>query len=263
MAKATDTTSRSHGAKSPARGRKPQRVPDPLQDAITYEQGIADEAAAIRGEIHELTPDLYLRLLPLLKRPIPAGFIVSTPKTGGKPYASTGIKSMQVQVDRLDNVLTPLWWGWKTDYSEDGRLADVAAWIGDKDSPLVCRRARGGVDRGSTLGNVYKGSETNAGKLALARLGPGHQVYLGATDLDPDVSPEAAKQQERGEGSPSLDRKVTDEQAANLEVAVKAAALSDHLATKLASFGAKAITDLTVEQGLKIYEWAKADVARG
>jgi hypothetical protein len=53
------------------------------------------------------------------------------------------------------------------------------------------------VNRGSTQGNLRKGSFTNAAKQALARIGPAHEVYIGVTDHDPDVDEEAAKQQSR------------------------------------------------------------------
>lgn len=174
---------------------------DPLAEAIAYEQAIAQEAATIRDGKTQLDAGLFLKLWPLLRRPIPQGFIKSVGRTTGKPYDSTGIKSLQVQIDRMDNVLTPLWWGWNTLYEQDGKLAKVVVWVGERDeqgrASLVSRSACGGVDRGSTVGNVYKGTETNAAKLAFARVGPGHEVYVGATDLDPDVSEDAAKAQEQ------------------------------------------------------------------
>ena len=178
---------------------------DPLTEAILYEQEIADIAAGIRGESAGLTPALFLELLPLLRRPIPKGFIQTTPPTKGKPYESTGIKSLQVQIDRLDNVLTPLNWSWHTDWSDDGRTADVEVrvLVGDQ---VITRRARGGVNQASTEGNLLKGSETNAAKLAFARLGVGHEVYIGATDFDPDVDPDAAEVQGKDTPAPQLQR---------------------------------------------------------
>src|SRR3954468_14632347 len=100
-------------AKASANGNaKAEPAPDLLAEAITYEEQIEADAAEIRGDATELTRRLYLQLLPLLRRPIPAGFIVTTAVVTGKPYESTEIKSLQVQIDRLDNVLTPLAWGW-------------------------------------------------------------------------------------------------------------------------------------------------------
>jgi hypothetical protein len=170
------------------RRRNPRRTSWPRQSP-TRSRSRAD-AAEIRGEETELTRKLYLNCCRSCAVPIPAGFIVTTGVVTGKPYESTGIKSLQVQIDRLDNVLTPARWGWTVEYEQDGQLAHARAWIGaDPDEPFVVREARGGVNRGSTIGNLYKGSETNAAKLALARLGPGHEVYLGAADFDPDVDP--------------------------------------------------------------------------
>lgn len=172
--------------------------PDALTDAIAYEQAIADEAAEIR-EYHaldDLTPRLFLKLLPLLRRPIPAAFIETVGVVKGKPYVSTGIKSVQVQFDRMDNVLTPLWWRERCDYDRDGTLATVTVEIGPEGFPFLSRSSKGGVDRGSTVGNVYKGSYTNAAKLAFARVGPGHEVYIGVADLDPDVHEPTAKAQQ-------------------------------------------------------------------
>jgi hypothetical protein len=160
-----------------------------IQDALAYEANIAERAKLIRGDAETLTPKLFMELWPLLCEPIPEGFIQSVPKRTGKPYDSTGIKSVQVQIDRTNNILTPLWWHDHVEYQDEGTLAHVEVHVGTVDGePMIVREAWGGVDRGSTKGNVYKGSHTNAAKLAFARLGPGHEVYLGATDFDPDVN---------------------------------------------------------------------------
>lgn len=168
---------------------------DPLAEAIIYEQAIADEAAEIRGESAGLTAELFMRLWPLLKRPIPAGFIETLPSGPGKPYESTGVRSVQVQIDRMNNVLGPLDWNYSDEYEQEGKLAKVTVrvFFGAEE---ITRTARGGVNQGSTLGNIYKGSFTNAAKLAFARLGPGHEVYLGAADLDPDTDAAAASRQD-------------------------------------------------------------------
>lgn len=166
-----------------------------LTAAFAGELKIAQEAEQIRGQAKELTPDLFMKLWPLLQRPIPDAFIQTVGVTRGKPYASTGIRSVQVQVDRMNNVLTPLWWRDEVNYREDGRVATVEVQVGNPGSaPLIVRHSAGGVDQGSTAGNIHKGSYTNAAKLAFARLGVGHEVYLGATDLDPDVSRDLAEQ---------------------------------------------------------------------
>jgi hypothetical protein len=182
-----------------------------LAEAVQYEEGIAAEAAQIRGDEDRLTPALFRSLWPLLCRPIPAAYIVTEPAVRGKPYESTGIKSVQVQVDRMNNVLTPLWWWYVDRYEKEGRVCEVTVYVGNlhatseevqrwgerdavplEQGVLVSRRSRGGVEQGSSSGNLYKGSFTNAAKLALARLGVGREVYVGTADFDPDVNVGAA-----------------------------------------------------------------------
>lgn len=249
--------------KAAPNGSGPAPELDTLAQAIAYEEQIATEAAEIRGDQVEMTPLLFLQLLPLLRRPIPTGFIVSTEATTGKPYDSTGIKSLQVQIDRLDNVLTPLNWSWQTDWSDDGKTADVTVHVlGDGERILVSRRARGGVNRGSTEGNILKGSETNAAKLAFARLGPGHEVYLGAADFDPDVDPDAAEEQGKADAIPKLQR-VDTERAMNLREAFNESGVDvDKLKVKLGALGCtsarsvnEALASLTPGQADELEQW--------
>jgi hypothetical protein len=171
-------------------------VQDALAEALRTEQEIADQAAAIRADQVGLDRSLFAKLYPLLRKPIPTGFIQSVGQVTGKPYESTGIKSVQVQIDRMNNVLGPDNWCDEVEYHENGKVARVRVRVQGVDL-LIDREGWGGVDRGSTLGNIYKGSYTNAAKLAFARLGPGHEVYLGATDLDPDVHESVAKEQSK------------------------------------------------------------------
>lgn len=238
---------------------------DPLAAAIAYEQEIADMAQGIRGEEVALTPTLFMELLPLLRKPIPAGFIQTTPPTKGKPYESTGIKSLQVQIDRLDNVLTPLSWQWTTEWSNDGRTATVEVSVLDADGkPLVIRRARGGVNQASTEGNLLKGSETNAAKLAFARLGVGHEVYIGATDFDPDVDTDAAEIQT---STPQVET-IEADRAAHLRDIFDANPTIDARALKI-KLGALGVTSarsvnhglalLTPAQADELEEWLKAE----
>lgn len=185
-----------------------------LADAIAYEESIAEEARGAWAEWREengdspyLTASLLNTLLPLLRRPIPAGFIKYVPKLEkGKPYESTGVSNVQVQINRMDNVLGPINWGWTEDYQNNGQLCRVTVWVGEPEGgegpPLLQRSSYGGVDRGSTTGNVYKGSFTNAAKRALAMVGPGNEVYLGAADFDPDTDEDAANEQ--GKAEPKL-----------------------------------------------------------
>jgi hypothetical protein len=183
-----------------------------LAEAIVSEQKIAEEAAEARDDADRLDGALFLKLYPLLCKPIPQGFIQTIGRVEGKPYVSTGIRSVQVQIDRMNNVLTPLWWWDEVEYEDAGKLAVVSVYVGNQaeGEVLVCRKSRGGVARGSSAGNIYKGSYTNAAKLAFARLGPGHEVYLGAADLDPDVNQEVAdaKASNGSGGKPASDEPV-------------------------------------------------------
>jgi hypothetical protein len=170
-----------------------------INDAKAYEQQIADDAAVIRGEGFEgLTRELYLKLWPLLRKPIHAGHVIHSTRGKGKPYASDGVKSVQVLIDRMDAVLTPMCWAYRETYHNDGKVCqvEVVVWLKDGES-IVTRSSWGGVNQGSTQGNVYKGSFTNAAKPAFARIGPGHEIYAGEIDFDPDVNPDIAAQQGR------------------------------------------------------------------
>lgn len=238
---------------------------DPLTAAIAAELATAQDAAAIRGDAAELTPQLFMRLLPLLRRPIPEGFIKTTPAVKGKPYESTGVKSVQVFTDRMDAVLTPLWWWHEVTYQNGGKLAHVVVHVGPSRDvpPLVSRESMGGVNQASTDGNLYKSSYTNAAKRAFAALGIAWEVYVGATDLDPDVSEEAAQAQAEGGKAPAQEAKLDPERVEKLAAAVNAVeGLAEHLEMKLRGFGVKRIEDLTYEQGLSLYQWAH-DAATG
>lgn len=169
-----------------------------LDEAIRSEEEIAARAAAIWGDETALTRELFLKLWPLLKEPIPSGFIRRVGVTTGKPYDSTGVRSEQVLIDRMNNVLTPLGWWDDVQWFEEGKVAEVTICVGTFGGEVLLKRSsRGGVNQGSTRGNIYKGSKTNAAKRAFAAIGPGHEVYLGAADLDPDTDPDSANQQGR------------------------------------------------------------------
>ena len=179
-------------------GDYPQSAPwGSEDDAQAYEERIAAEAAEVRGEGYSgLTVALFLRLWPLLSRHLHPGHVIHTTSGKGKPYESDGAKSAQVLIDRMNNVLTPLSWDYSEQYEDGGKLCKVTIAVHDRSGVcLVSRSSWGGVNQGSTQGNIYKGSFTNAAKLAFARLGPGHEIYLGVVDMDPDVNPDIAKQQ--------------------------------------------------------------------
>lgn len=232
-----------------------------LAEAIAYEQAIADEANAIwdrdeHAELLQIDCRLLRELRPLLRRQIPHGFIEHVGEVTGKPYESTGVRSVQVQMDRLDNVLGPENWGYEATYSNDGKRCYVRAWVGTKDAPLYTRDSWGGVNRGSTEGNIWKGSFTNAAKLALARLGPAWEVYVGAADFDPDTDKDAAEQQGKSNGEKAEAKPIGKERGERLEKIVADASLSDHLPAKLRALGIKSLDKATEAQGMAVYEWA-------
>ena len=185
-------------------GQQDAPPPAPSEEAVRAalqsEQAIKDKADAIWEEQTSaiITNAILDKLYPLLAEPIPAAYILTTGATRGKPYVSTGIRSVQVQIDRMNNVLRPRCWWEEVTYEQDGKLCRVTIKVGTPGSPatgeppevLLERSSMGGVNQGSTLGNIYKGSYTNAAKRAFAALGVGHEVYVGAADLDPDVNPE-------------------------------------------------------------------------
>lgn len=252
-----------------------------LEAAMVAEAEIAAEAATIRGDAKALDAELFMRLWPLLRRPIPQHFIVSTGVTKGKPYASTGVKSLQVLIDRMDAVLTPLWWGYKVDYigpeglDDRGRprqgtlaRATVIVGVGANEQPLLARVSYGGVDQASTVGNLFKASETNAAKRAFAQVGPGHEVYIGATDFDPDTDEDAAKIQEAPAPAIESLKTISGEDVARLVDLASGLGLADDAAlkqkakTKLGSMGvtmagsiSATIATLTPAQGADFEGW--------
>lgn len=239
-----------------------------LEAAILEEQRIADEATLLREDTVGITPALFLKLRPLLRKPFHEGFIKTIGIVTGKPYASTGIKSVQVQHDRMNNVLTEIGWDEIVEYHADGKLAHVIVRVLDIDgNVLVSRESWGGVDRGSTQGNLRKGSYTNAAKIAFARLGPGHEVYIGATGFDPDVDEDAAKEQAK-RTTPAGQRAeavvLSEEQQMKVSVAMDDAGLTDNDKNLwLAAVGAESFSKLTVEMAYKLREKLDAHAKGG
>jgi hypothetical protein len=268
MAKGGATQQRGRKvAQSPAEPRQNgngQPDHDALQQAIEYEQQIAYEARLIWADEDAEFATIFPRLRALLRKPIPPAYVQHVGSVTGKPYESTGVKSVQVQMDRLDNVLGPENWGYERTFHDDGKLCEVVAWVGEsREFALFVRDSFGGVDRASTRGNLFKGSFTNAAKPAFARLGPGWEVYVGAADFDPDTDESAAEQQAKTEQAQEKDpnRPLSAPAVEKLRAAIEKAGLSEHLDVKLRGFGVATLEDLTAEQGVAMYEWA--DGAKG
>lgn len=238
-----------------------------LAEALASEAQIRMRAAEIRGTNQPLSYDTLNRLYPLLIEEIPRPFLQHVGRVKGKPYESTGIKSVQVQIDRLNNVLGPTGWSFSEEFANEGKLCKVTARILGKDGVvLVERTSFGGVDYASTLGNLYKGSFTNAAKVAFARLGPGHEIYIGIEDLDPDVSEQAAKAQaEAKEKRPSKSKpeaagdRVTDEQYEILRQTFKAKVVDqESWRMFLLSQGVERTADLAANGYTAALEWLDA-----
>lgn len=185
-----------------------------LAAAEQQRQLIQEAAAKARAECKyegRLTWQLLGLLRPLLELPIPGVYIEETPQRSGGgdaglPFPATGIRSVQVQVDRMNDVLGLTHWDYLTRYpnnvgnlchavivigndlaglrlDDTGQLVppDEAPWGGEV---LLRREGWGGYGRGK-LGDAFKGAETNALKRVLARVGPGGEVYRFEFDDDP------------------------------------------------------------------------------
>lgn len=278
-------------------------APQPLSDeekaafeqARAYETAIATRAAECRGEATELDRKLFLDLHEILCEPIPDGYIKYVPRLEkGKPYESTGIRSVQVQIDRMNNVFTPLWWWCERHYSEGGKTCRVDVYVGNRgkemklpgipmaktsgepcqaveysmgvtDEVLAHVTGYGGVDRGSTIGNVLKGSFTNAAKITFALLGCGHEIYVGDVDLEPDVNPDAAVSAEEAEAGEPIGEAAAKELVdrawktpaakTNLRRAATYAAGRDVGDMNTKKAGIAALASLTFPQSEKLDEW--------
>jgi hypothetical protein len=82
-----------------------------------------------------MTASLFLRLYPLLRKPIHPGHIMATTRAKGKPYESDGVRSVQVLIDRMNNVLTPIWWRVTRQYTESGQLCLVTVRCSTRTGP--------------------------------------------------------------------------------------------------------------------------------
>lgn len=168
--------------------------------AIRKRHGYYDAESEYYGR---LTNPMLLDLSPLLHEPIDPRYIKTEPPVKGKPYESTGITSVQVQVNRLNAILGEAHWTTLLHYEEGGTVCHVHLLVGnelgacelnDKGrlvvnfADIIARRSGfGGHQQGSTRGDLFKGSETNAAKRTIARLGPGAEVYC--LDFDEDKNP--------------------------------------------------------------------------
>lgn len=220
---AASSTTKPRGAKAPK--DKPDEAPALAAESngagewSEPDPSLGEQAKTIRGSLSydgSMTPKLLVELEPLLAAPLNPRYIEHTPPLKGKPYASTGVRSVQVQVDRLNEVLGAAHWRVLYHYANQGQLCKAVLIVGndlhrarlDEAGELVpfveagsvdavgqgvfhaeilaTREGWGGHAQGRSTGDYYKGSETNALKRVIARIGPGSEVYR--LDFDDDVN---------------------------------------------------------------------------
>ena len=159
---------------------------------------LADEASALlkkRRYRGRLTRPMFRDLRPVLSKPTPSRYIQHVPWMPAKPYVSTGLRSLQYQIDYMNAVLGRAHWRELRHYpAEDrGHLVKVIVVVGndlhladiDAQGNLVPNEAEviamqaewGSVTNASSLGDARKGSATNALKRAFASFGPGADVF--------------------------------------------------------------------------------------
>lgn len=169
-----------------------------VYEAAAYEEQIRADADAIWVDhgSPNLTRGLFVRLYPLLRLPIHPGHIIATSRATGKPYESDGVRSVQVLVDRMNNVLTPMWWRVTRQYESGSTECLATVRVFDFQGNVLAEgESWGGMERANTKGNLRKASYTNAAKIAFAAIGPAHEIYTQAIDYDPDLLPGAIDDQ--------------------------------------------------------------------
>lgn len=223
-----------------AAGRKIRDRSHQEQAAAATIEGLRQEADEIRKEAGydgTLTAALLGQLQSLLDRPLDARFIhhveanSQTQRVQNKttqqwenkpwpPYSMTGVTNPQVQVDILNAVVGRAHWRMIKHHRDSGKLVHVYVLIGnklgrvgvDKDDVmrfgeeadiLVVEDGWGSYGRGFEAGNWYKGSQTNAEKRVLARVGPGGSVYRQS--MDEELAPPPAGEGESRETAPATD----------------------------------------------------------
>lgn len=197
----------------------------------------AAEILSDAGYDGSLTSAMLAKLQPLLDEPINPRHIVTTgPAERGKPITTTGIRSVQVQVDRLREVLGASHYRLLPHHTEQGDRCRMHVVIGndlqwcaltpagelqpytvvpgsvanatgavyagvERAEVLAHADGWGGHQRGSAPADTWKGAETNAAKRVIARLGPGAHVYRLDFEDDPH-QPEIASQRARAPRPP-------------------------------------------------------------
>jgi hypothetical protein len=124
----------------------------------------------------------------------PDALITTEPPTEGKPYQSTGLNSLQPQIDVMHAIFGPSHWRLLERELEDGVL-DLELVIGNsldraghgdqREADVLARhRMRGSHTRGRSHGDRYKGALTNGAKRLLAMAGACADVWRFGSDPD-------------------------------------------------------------------------------
>lgn len=194
------------------------------------------DAEAIKGDEAykdsggKMTGPLYDALEPLLFKPTPPVYIEHRPKGEGNPYPTTGLKSTQIQVDRMNDVLGRRHWRTLLFYSQNGTLCKAVVIVGNdlhwarldehgellpytvvdagdtkeiREADIVALHEGWGGWKSNKLGDTFKSAETNALKRVLARFGPGADVYR--VDYEEDILATLKGEYDRG-GEQQFDR---------------------------------------------------------
>ena len=190
----------------PAPDPRPERIVEwPPAEAferaeeIKREHGYYDPDAPAHGRLSAAMVTQLTRVAQTIATP--EALITTEPPTEGKPYTSTGLSSLQPQIDVMHAIFGPPHWRLRERELEDGVL-DLELVIGnDLDAPpridpatgeahetpaevLLRHRMRGSHTRGRSHGDRYKGALTNGAKRLLAMSGACADVWRFGPDPD-------------------------------------------------------------------------------
>jgi len=193
-------------ADAQAARQQPERIvewpPDEaFQEAeqIKHRNGYHDRDSTSYGRLSAAMVTQLTRLAQTIATP--EALITTEPPTDGKPYTSTGLSSLQPQIDVMHAIFGPPHWRLHEREIEDGVL-DLELVIGnDLDAParvdaatgevrqspsevLLRHRMRGSHVRGRSHGDRYKGALTNGAKRLLAMGGACADVWRFGADPD-------------------------------------------------------------------------------
>lgn len=259
------TVAEQRGQKKPAKSEEAPPAEangngaQPEEARYLEHQDLSESAEQIRKQQNYqgvMTGSLLRALEELLYSPIPPRFIEETPPGDGHPFPMTGIKSVQVQLDRLTAVLGMEHYRVLLHYRDNGVICKSMVVVGNdlqwcrldeqgqlipftvlapgtESKQAIVKEAEvlkvvegmGGWKRGTNPGDTWKGAETNGLKRVIARLGPGAEVY--SQDFEdnprmPEYRPTAADTVGTPEGTQVQEPGISDEEGETLLAALLA-----------------------------------------